>query len=155
MSYILDIATGVPDYTIGHSDLERFYMEVIHPNDNNYFLKKLRFINRRTSIVQRYSCIPDYNGTSHELYKDRNYQVTVDERMEIYKRKILPLAAKVIDRVFSKTAVSPAQVTHLITVSCTGQSAPGMEFLVAEHYGMLNVEKVRSTSWDAMPRYAL
>jgi len=43
---------------------------------------------------------------------------------------------------FSECSAKPADVTHLITVSCTGLMAPGLEFYLAEHYGFEQVEKI-------------
>jgi len=51
------------------------------------------------------------------------------------------LATSAIDKLFKESSVKPADVTHLITVSCTGLMAPGLEFLVAEQYGLQHTEK--------------
>ncbi|MCW3077976.1 MAG: hypothetical protein JWO32_2585 [Bacteroidetes bacterium] len=141
MPYILDISTAVPEFTIEKEDLERFYSDVADTNDNGYFLKKLGFLNRKTMINRRHSCIPDYNGKNYELYTNGNYEPSVNHRLKLYKEKILPLASKAIDKLFNQTGLRPEDVTHLITVSCTGHFAPGMEFVIAEHYGISHVEK--------------
>jgi len=41
-----------------------------------------------------------------------------------------------------KNNIDPNDITHLITVSCTGLFAPGIEFFVAEHYGLQHAEKL-------------
>jgi predicted naringenin-chalcone synthase len=40
-----------------------------------------------------------------------------------------------------QTKIEPCDITHLITVSCTGLLAPGLEFLIAEQYGLQHTEK--------------
>lgn len=140
MSYIVNIATGVPGHTIEKEDLERFYMDVLKESGNPSFLKKLRFINHRTGIHRRHSCIPDYNGRQFELYRNGNYLASVEERMKIYKEKIVSFASLAIDKL-TVQGVDLKSVTHLITVSCTGQCAPGVELLIAERYNIQHVEK--------------
>lgn len=141
MSYILDIAGVVPAHTIEKEDLERFYSDVVKPEDKTHFLKKLSFLNRRTTIKRRHSSIPDYNGVDYELYKNGDYKASVEDRMKLYKEKIVPLASAAIDKVFEQSGVRATDVTHLITVSCTGICAPGIEFLLADKYDFSTVEK--------------
>ncbi|MBA3665203.1 MAG: type III polyketide synthase [Bacteroidetes bacterium] len=141
MSCIIDIATAVPEFTIEKGDLERFYSEAAGNSDKEFFLKKLNFLNRKTSINKRHSSIPDYNGADFELYKNGNYTASVDDRMALYKTKVLPLASTAIDKVLQQTGIASTEITHLVTVSCTGQFAPGFEFLVARHYGLEHIEK--------------
>jgi len=142
MSYILDISTAVPEFKIEKEDLVRFYSQVIPPEEVNTLSKKLNFLNNKTKINTRYSCIPDYKGNACELYTEGNYKPSVEKRMELYKKKILPLSIKAIDKLLLKTSVKPRDITHLITVSCTGLAAPGFEFLVAEQYGLQHTEKL-------------
>jgi len=119
----------------------RFYSESFLEEGKKHLIKKLNFLNKKTKITTRYSCIPDYTGIDFELYTDGNYMQPVEKRMEIYKEKIMPLATKAIDQLLIKTKIETGAITHLITVSCTGLFAPGLEFLVAEKYGLQNAEK--------------
>ena len=54
----------------------------------------------------------------------------------------MPLATQAIDKLFLDTGIKPAEITHLITVSCTGLFAPGFEFLLADHYSLSHTEKL-------------
>jgi len=141
MSYILDIATAVPEFSIEKKDLERFYWQVFGATHPPSFFHKLSLLNEKTQIHNRYSCIPDYNGRVPELYTDEDYIPPVEKRMHVYKEKIMPLAAKAIDSLLIKNNINTNEITHLITVSCTGVFAPGFEFLVAEHYELQHTEK--------------
>lgn len=62
--------------------------------------------------------------------------------MDVYKEMILPIGKKSIDSILRNNNIKPGDVTHLITVSCTGMFAPGFEFLVADHYGLQHTEKI-------------
>jgi len=141
MSYILNISTAVPGFKIESDDLVRFYSQAFEPGEGSRFVQKLNLLSRRTKINTRYSCIPDYKGDHYELYTNNDFKQPVEKRMELYKEKIMPLATNAIDKLFKESTVKPADVTHLITVSCTGLMAPGLEFLVAEQYGLQHTEK--------------
>ncbi len=142
MSYILDISTAVPEFRIEKEDLVRFYSQAFAPGETSHLIQKLNFLNKKTKINTRYSCIPDYKGNEYALYTEGNYKQPVEKRMELYKEKIMPLAAKAIDKLLIQTDIEPRDITHLITVSCTGLFAPGFEFLVAEQYGLQHTEKL-------------
>ena len=132
MSYILNISTAVPEFQIENENLIRFYSQAFPSNETNHFIQKLNFLNKKTKIKTRYSCIPDYKGNEYELYTDGNFKQPIEKRMELYKKKILPLAVKAIDKILLQSNIDPKEITHLITVSCTGLMAPGLEFLIAE-----------------------
>lgn len=141
MSYVLNISTAVPEFQIGKEDLTRFYLQAFNPDETKHFTKKLNLLNNKTKINTRYSCIPDYKGNEYELYTNGDFKQPVEKRMEIYKEKIMPLASKAIDKLMLQTDIQPLDFTHLITVSCTGLMAPGLEFMIAEKYGLEHTEK--------------
>ncbi len=141
MSYILDIAAAVPEFRIEKEDMVRFYSESFVQGGADRFIQKVNSLNNKTKINTRYSCIPDYNGNAYELYTDGNYKQPVEKRMAVYQKKIMPLAIKAIDKILLQNNIAPRDITHLITVSCTGLAAPGFEFLTAEHYGLQHTEK--------------
>eukprot|EP01136_Pigoraptor_vietnamica_P024484 Opistho-1_new@77598 len=142
MSVILDIVTAVPDYSIGKENLVKFYTRALDASGLPPITKKLGFLLEKTKITDRYSCIPDFEGKEQQLFTDGNYQPTVEKRMEMYRQKSLPLAVKAIDALLLKNNIQPADITHLITVSCTGIFAPGVEFLIADQYGLQHTEKL-------------
>ncbi len=141
MSYILNISTAVPEFRIEPEDLVRFYSQCFKSGETSRFIKKLNFLNSKTKINSRYSCIPDFKGDAYELYTDGNFIQPVEKRMELYKRKILPLAAHAIDKLLIQTRIETREITHLITVSCTGVLAPGLEFMISEQFGLQHTEK--------------
>lgn len=142
MPYILDISTAVPQYSATKDDLVKFYSQALESVDINSSHKKLALLSEKTKIIKRHSCIPDFNGKEQELFLDGNYKPIIEKRMELYKENIIPLATKAIDELLLQTNIKPSDITHIITVSCTGLFAPGLEFLVSEHYGLQHTEKL-------------
>ena len=142
MSAILAISTSVPEFSAGKEDFLKFYTNALKPLDPVAFAHKLNFLSLKTKIEKRYSCIPDFEGSNFELFKNQAKAPTVDKRMSVYKKKIIPLATSAIDKVFKETGLHPSDITHFITVSCTGLTAPGIEFQLAEYYGLQHAEKI-------------
>jgi len=142
MSFIIDIATVVPEYPVSKAEVLDFYNHALQTGNMPDIQKKLHFILEKTQIEGRFSCIPDFNSQTKELYTDNNYQPSVEKRMSVYKNKIVPLACQSIYKILSRNKIEPAEITHLITVSCTGMFAPGLEFLVADQMGLQHTEKL-------------
>jgi alpha-pyrone synthase len=140
MSYILNISTTVPDYQIEPFEMLSFYSDAFL-GDKVQLKEKLAFLIKKTKIRTRYSCIPDFKGIETELFLDNNYLPSVERRMDIYKSKVLPLASKAIQQVFHESEIPCEDITHFITVSCTGIMAPGLELTLAEAFGLEHTEK--------------
>ncbi len=96
----------------------------------------LSYLYRHSGIDSRYSVIPDYTVPMSEWQfypKTANLEPfpALEQRLDWFKKHALPLslasAQKCIDGVISKD-----EITHLITVSCTGMSAPGLELQLME-----------------------
>lgn len=142
MPFILDIATATPDHAIAKEELVKFYAKALEASGMPAITKKLGFLMEKTKITERYTCIPDFGGKEHELFTDNNYCQPVEKRMEVYKQNVLPLASKSIDAILLKNNIETSDITHLITVSCTGLFAPGIEFLIADEFNLQHTEKI-------------
>ena len=142
MAHIIDIATAVPEFTVSKEELVEFYSKALTSMGSDPIKQKLSFLNEKTKIQKRYSCIPDFNMKDYELFTNGDFNQSIERRTTLYKEKILPLASKAIDKLLLKTNVKPEEITHLITVSCTGIFAPGIEFFISEYYGLQHTEKL-------------
>lgn len=98
--------------------------------------RKLGFLYRQSSIQTRYSAIGDY---SHAINEWKFYPQTeaiepfpsLEQRMMWYQKNAAPLSVDAI-RDCVNNILHPGEITHLITVSCTGMSAPGLDLQVVE-----------------------
>jgi len=152
MSSILDISIAIPDHQVESDELIRFYEQGLASMEFSSIFSKLKFLSRKTKIQKRYSCIPDFNGKEYELFKGGDFVPTIEQRTEVYKREVIPLASKSIDALFENNDITPSDVTHLITVSCTGMSAPGLDLEIME---MMNLPRnTFRTSVNFMGCYA-
>lgn len=98
--------------------------------------RKLKFLYHQGGIETRYSVIPDYSLNAKEW---SFYPATenlepfpgLELRMEWYARTAAPLSVKAIETCI-ENKINKNEITHLITVSCTGMSAPGLDLQIME-----------------------
>lgn len=112
----------------------------------------LRTIYRQTRVQRRGSVLADEsdaepaNGGAamltgtldfypvRETPSDRG--PAVSQRMDAYAQHALPLACTAARRALDESNSSPEEIAHLITVSCTGFSAPGLDVQLIETLGL-------------------
>jgi predicted naringenin-chalcone synthase len=58
------------------------------------------------------------------------------QRMERYNREALPLALEACRRALAESGLRPSEITHLVTVSCTGFGAPGVDVGLIKGLGL-------------------
>ena len=118
--------------------------------------RKLKFLYHVSGIHSRYSPIPDYSYEMKEwnFYPQNetlNPFPSLELRMQWYQRHAAPLSVQAI-RNCAEGIIQPQEITHLITVSCTGMSAPGLDLQVME---LLDLPKqTYRTSLNFMGCYA-
>lgn len=94
--------------------------------------RKMRFLYQQSAIDHRYSVIPDYSlppaeWTFYPPTESLEPFPSLEKRMEWYNRHALALSLKAIDACFENLPAARPAITHIITVSCTGMQAPGLE----------------------------
>ncbi|MFN8672137.1 MAG: type III polyketide synthase [Candidatus Sericytochromatia bacterium] len=149
MSYIISIETGNPEYKTSQKDILNF-MQKIYPD---FLHEKISKLYQRSGIDYRYSCIPDYSGEAKKLYPEtKNLEPfpNINKRLEIYNQEAKKLAVATANKLLDN--FDKSKITHLITVSCTGMYAPGLDLELIEDLN-LNSETYR-TSVNFMGCYA-
>jgi predicted naringenin-chalcone synthase len=97
--------------------------------------RKLKFLYRHGGIDTRYSVIPDYSlpAQAWKFYTpSENLEPfpSLEKRMSWYRQYAAGLSMEAITNCIKKIPVQ--NITHLITVSCTGMSAPGLDLELME-----------------------
>lgn len=98
--------------------------------------RKMRFLYHQSGISQRYSVIADYSKpvTEWKFYPPtENIEPfpSLEQRMNVYNRQAPLLSVDAIRDCLGHHHDSDS-ITHLITVSCTGMSAPGLDLHLVE-----------------------
>ena len=133
MSKILSIGTAIPAFKHKQEDILDFMQRVYALNETDR--RKLKFLYRQGGIDTRYSVIPDYSlpATAWQFYPpSENLEPFPDleQRMQWYHRYAAKLSLESIHKCVEN--FSGNEITHLITVSCTGMSAPGLDLELLE-----------------------
>lgn len=153
MADIISIATAVPQHSFTQRDMASFMKKVyqLDPIER----RRLTFMYLKSDINLRYSVIDDY--TQHEddwdfITLDKETPLPgLDERMKIYDREALPLSIQSIHKCIDGH-IEPDDITHLITISCTGMTAPGLDLQITEEMNLS--PEISRTSINFMGCYA-
>jgi len=154
VSKIASIGTAVPAYKHEQMAIMDFMQRAYAMNDVEK--RKLRFLYHHSGIDFRYSVIPDYSRTIQEwkFYPhSENLEPfpSLELRMAYYQKHAAALSVDAI-RDCLDGKVKEHEITHLITVSCTGMSAPGLDLQVME---LMDLPKtIYRTSINFMGCYA-
>ncbi len=153
MADIISIATAVPDHCHKQSDILHFMQEIYDLDDVDK--RKLKFLYDHSGINTRYSAIEDYGieppfRSFIPVEKGADFP-SIEQRMEVYERESVLLSIKAIDNCL-RDIITPQQITHLITVSCTGMSAPGLDLSIMEEMEL--APNIFRTSVNFMGCYA-
>jgi len=102
--------------------------------------RMLRAVYNASGIDYRHSVLEDFSKPHGELTFFPNDVTkpfpTTAQRMKAYKQHALPLALRAIENCFSNLSFDQQQITHLVTVSCTGMYAPGIDIEIIHALGL-------------------
>lgn len=135
---ILSTATAIPEGVIDQDVAALIIQRLGITQRWNKVLPKLY---EKSGVLRRSSVLlgpenvddPDSRQTFYKPPTDlAPLGPTTAERMEIYARQAGPLLTRVCTEALSKSGVDSSQITHLITVSCTGFCAPGLDHTLFE-----------------------
>jgi len=129
LAKIISIGTSVPEFRHTQQHLLEFMEGAYGAGEREKRI--LGYLYRHSGIETRYSVIPDFTLPMEDWQffpKSRNLEPFpgLDYRMQWYKAHALPLSLKSAKNCI-EGIINKDEITHLITVSCTGMSAPGLE----------------------------
>lgn len=135
---LLALATAVPPHVYTQEEIARKSIDVFSLNQ-----EKAEVVNRiyqNSSINQRYSIIEDFHKPREEWdFWGSQYPQTVPgmtSRNMRYKQEAPKLALEAAKQALKRWGGDISQITHVISVSCTGVIAPGIEFLLMQELGL-------------------
>lgn len=113
------IGTAVPERWLSQEQALDLAPQMVAANPRQQRL--LRRIYLRSGVEGRH-CVPLLDGPNP----------STAERMRHYRNEAVPLALQACRRALADAAMAPEAITHLVTVSCTGFSAPGVDLALIE-----------------------
>lgn len=163
-TYIHAIGKANPPLKIPQSQAIHFMSRVLNLDPQQ--TRKIKALHRASKIEYRHTVLEDHIRPPQEafvFYPNQNCGFpSTAQRMELYKAHACPLAIKAIEDCLvhlskvQKSSLQPrtvlSSVTHLITFSCTGMYAPGLDIELVEKLGLST--QVQRTCINFMGCYA-
>lgn len=154
MSVIVKIGTALPKYCFEQNQLSHFMANLFMlPTAEQ---RALRMMYAKSGIEKRYSAISDFGLEAQEWQffpnnPEKKAFPSMEKRMSFYMKHAVPLAIDAIQQCLSNF-IHLSDITHLITVSCTGMSAPGIDIEIVQQLNLKN--HINRTSVNFMGCYA-
>ncbi|MDQ0201985.1 type III polyketide synthase [Neobacillus ginsengisoli] len=135
---ILGIGTAVPEFCLDQTDTSQRLAEALKEYPDSMRWAKRIF--KQCGVATRYTCEPNLLESAEDCRyfsqnSNRRFPSTA-ERMEIYKKASVPLGLNVARKALEDAKVDVSDITHLITVSCTGQFLPGLDTELVKGLGL-------------------
>lgn len=130
-AYITAIGTSNPEHKIHQMQIHDFMQGVLSLDEREK--RKLSILYKSTGIDYRHSVLEDYKFTDTHSFqffpKSRNLEPfpLISNRMAVYEKEAPLLASSAALSSMQKRNIDKAEITHLVTVSCTGMYAPGID----------------------------
>jgi alkylresorcinol/alkylpyrone synthase len=134
LSKITSIATGNPAYAHSQDNLFAF-ADAVYSRDA-IESRKLKFVYHQSGIDKRFSVLEDFSlpAAKRSFFPDSpdlEPFPDLEKRMRTFHDNAAGLSVKTIKECI-EGKIKESEITHLITVSCTGMSAPGLDLQIME-----------------------
>lgn len=141
---ILGIGTTNPEHSIQQSEAAVHAQSLsCHAESTDQQRRLLPVLYRRAGVKTRHSVVLE-NSSGEEAVRQTFYQPAespvdlgpaTSTRMQEYEKHAAELATQAVQAALDSANVDPAEVTQLVTVSCSGFSAPGFDLQVLKQPG--------------------
>ena len=140
--YLHPIETIVPD----NYYKQNFTRDILEQslNGNGKMKRVHNRVYAQSGIEKRHTVVPDFNSNGEApLFWDQSGNILdnqpgTERRNRHYIKHARKLFSEVSRKALDSSPFEPAEVTHVITVSCTGFFAPGPEYFVVKDLGLHN-----------------
>ncbi|HTF16955.1 MAG TPA: type III polyketide synthase [Chryseolinea sp.] len=155
MSYVTAIGLANPPHRFEQGEIADFMIRAMQLNDPD--IRKLKAIFHASGIDYRYSVIEDYglrdNFRFYPNSSDFEPFPSTSKRLTLFREHALGLSVAAVQNMLTKVPdFDLRSITHLITVSCTGLYAPGLDIELVRTLGLL--ANVQRTGINFMGCYA-
>jgi predicted naringenin-chalcone synthase len=135
---ILALSNAVPPYAFSQEEiLEKIIKDLPLDEQMNTSLRQLY---KNSAIRTRYLVTDDFKKERSDWdFWGAHYPLRapgMSKRNELYKKEAPKLALEVAKKALEKWGGDPSQITHIISVSCTGVVAPGIEFQLIQELNL-------------------
>ena len=143
---ILGLGTALPEHCISQQGAATFATTCIAADaaESSNVPALVQALYRRAGVHQRHSVLLD-SSSDGEATAERFYEFaksaedrgpTTSQRMQRYEKEAGRLVVSAAGKALSESGVGAHEITHLITVSCSGFTAPGADLQLIRELGL-------------------
>jgi len=134
-SIISAIGTSNPVNKFRQDRILKFMIDAHELDEHNS--RRLEKLYHVSGIDYRHSVIDDFGKEKgdYEFFGNNDGLrpfPTTSKRSNLYENTALSLCLRAIEKCLGSISFNPQEITHLITVSCTGMYAPGLDIEIVE-----------------------
>ena len=138
---IAGMGLALPEHALAQSDAADVLLSLLYPGGRARVVQALY---ARSGIRKRHSVLlsaADGDSTPRQRFFEPARDAADDgpstaRRMEAFETAAPPLAADASDAALRDAGLMPEEITHLVTVSCTGFFSPGLDAALIERLGL-------------------
>jgi predicted naringenin-chalcone synthase len=138
---ILGLGTALPRYSFTQKEAAKVIASFFCDTDEQRRMLPVLF--RKAGVARRHSVLAERlseDGPIQTFYapasglSDRG--PSTRKRMEVYRKESIPLAFEAARRALDQAKILPNDLTQIISVSCTGFTAPGVDVALIKRLGL-------------------
>lgn len=135
-SQIASIGTALPQYSFSQHEVASFMVRYLEMGEQE--AKWLDKLYNNSGIENRYSVLPDFGVEDQpkSLFNEGRDCPTTSERIDKFRHEAIHLGKAASQESLQKAHCASSEITHLITVSCTGMYAPGLDIDLVKELGL-------------------
>lgn len=135
-SFIHQIESATPAHVYKQDEIRDRMKEIVGGSERSQRI--IHHLYTRSGIETRYSVVNDFRADgSHKLFfNGQGTSPGTKSRNEIYIEEGRKLFVKIAGQLIENSEFNTSEITHLITVSCTGFYAPGPDFDIVRSLGL-------------------
>ena len=136
--YLHSIATVVPEKSYTQKFALKYMKKIVA--DTTYKKVFLNKVYKGTGILKRHTVIDDYGKdpsdfTFYPKNKTLRPEPTTKQRTDLFAKESLRLGKQAVEKLFnSNPKFDKSKISHVITVSCTGFDAPGLDYYIVRDF---------------------
>jgi predicted naringenin-chalcone synthase len=137
LSYLLCIETATPVFEHLQEKVAEFYA---FTTTDEAVKRKINAVSKKSGIRKRFSVLEDFSQKPGEFkfFPNDSAQEAmpgVEARMAVYKKEALRLSCDAVNKISGFNKIKH-RITNIITVTCTGLFAPGLDIELMEKLGL-------------------
>jgi predicted naringenin-chalcone synthase len=136
---LIDIATASPPFEVEQTNAAEELKNRM--GEEGATARLIDIAARYSGIDTRYIVVPDADTRDESKFftNDDGKHINPDtkSRMDLYEKWSVKLTSEAVEKLLTKNKINPKDINRLITISCTGFFAPGIDYHLINRFNFL------------------